>query len=200
MNKFWKRILKVATPLALCLAMITSLSACTPSKGPSDKPVDDPSIIEPVNPVDPVDPVEPVDPIDPVDPVDPEVKNKYADVVAKIEEQMKNVMEEEVDVKLIDISEEGKLVWWGYNKNGEFSKYMLGTELKGTTNEEIIQTLVESTRLSRYGKLDTYTADKTYTTSETEITDATKLANNNLIESLTKKLVGDGYEIIAGGL
>jgi len=129
------------------------------------------------------------DPNKPTDPSNPgqEVENEYAEVISKIEEQMATVMEVDIDVEMIDIDEDGKLVWWGYDGTN-FVKYKLGTELQGTTNEAIIQTLNESTRKTRYGLVDTYASDKTLATDAT------------LINDLTETLVGDGYTVLVGGL
>jgi len=130
------------------------------------------------------DPNKPTDPSNPTNPT----ANKYADVVAKIEAQMLTVMEIELDVMLIDIDPaDGHLVWWA-NEGTKLVKYKLTTELIGTTNSEIIQTLEESTRKTRYSLNHTYTADKTL------------FGDTTLINDLTKKLVGDGYTIIAGGV
>ena len=130
------------------------------------------------------DPNKPTDPSNPTNPT----ANKYADVVAKIEAQMFSVMEIELDVMLIDIDPaDGHLVWWA-NEGTKLVKYKLTTELIGTTNAEIIQTLEESTRGTRYTLIHTYVSDNT-------------LENNaTLVNGLTQTLVGEGYTILVGGV
>ena len=130
------------------------------------------------------DPNKPTEPSNPSNPT----ANKYADVVAKIEEQMLLIEEIELDVKLIDIDPaDGKLTWWAY-EGEKFGKYKLTTPLIGTTNAEIIQTLEESDRRTRYTLIHTYSSYYTLKTKST------------LINRLAQRFLGKGYKVLAGGL
>lgn len=135
------------------------------------------------------------------------VVNKYEDVVDLIIDKCTNIGEYKItDVLMIDVDENGTLLWWARNEDSQVSKYKLDEYFKIEKTEEINEIAAIKNALTHpeitvcdFFLLDTYTADKTYTIGEIDSEDKTVVDNNNLIEALTKTLVGEGYEILAGG-
>lgn len=130
------------------------------------------------------DPNKPTEPSNPSNPT----ANKYADVVAKIEEQMLLIEEIELDVKLIDIDPaDGKLTWWAY-EGEKFGKYKLTTPLIGTTNAEIIQTLKGANTASKYSLTYTYSSHGNMTSEDGK--------HEERCYNLVRRIVGENYFVI----